>query len=77
MTEEESLREEIEKLKAENEKMTMLLKQIFYEKTGFPFICGFIGPTDQMGLPEGVMICPTYGADHRCTVAYKRIDKNE
>jgi hypothetical protein len=33
------------------------------ETSGAMFICGIAGDKDQMGLPEYVDICPTYGLD--------------
>jgi hypothetical protein len=33
------------------------------EKSGLYFICGEGGEKDAMGLPEMIMVCPTYGLD--------------
>jgi hypothetical protein len=33
------------------------------EKSGAYFICGEVGTKDTMGLPEHILICPSYGAD--------------
>ena len=33
------------------------------EKTGAYFICGEAGEKDSMGLPDGILVCPTYGLD--------------
>jgi len=33
------------------------------EKSGAYFICGEAGEKDGVGLPEHIMICPTYGSD--------------
>lgn len=33
------------------------------EKSGAYFICGEGGEKDQMGLPEFISVCPTYGLD--------------
>lgn len=37
-----------------------------------PFICGTMGKQGPDGLHEGYQICPTYGADANCTVAFFR-----
>lgn len=33
------------------------------EKSGAFFICGEAGEKDDVGLPEHILVCPTYGAD--------------
>ena len=33
------------------------------EKSGAYFICGEGGEKDEMGLPEFISVCPTYGLD--------------
>lgn len=33
------------------------------EKTGLFFVCGQAGEVDQMGLPEHIFVCPSYGLD--------------
>lgn len=33
------------------------------EKSGAYFICGEGGEKDDMGLPEFISVCPTYGLD--------------
>lgn len=33
------------------------------ERSGHFFICGRIGEDDGMGLPNGILICPSYGLD--------------
>ena len=33
------------------------------EKSGAFFICGEGGEKDEMGLPEFISVCPTYGLD--------------
>ena len=44
-----------------------LLKKIFLhasaEKSGAYFICGEAGEKDSLGLPDGILVCPTYGLD--------------
>ena len=43
------------------------LKKIWFhaeaEKTGAFFICGELGKKDAMGLPEHILVCPSYGLD--------------
>jgi hypothetical protein len=43
------------------------LKKIWYhsaaEKTGAFFICGEGGTKDEMGLPESIFVCPSFGLD--------------
>ena len=36
------------------------------EKSGAYFICGEGGEKDEMGLPEFISVCPTYGLDGFC-----------
>jgi len=54
-----------------------VLKKIFIhsnpERSGAYFICGETGDKDANGMPEGIMVCPAYGADVNTTVMYKRI----
>lgn len=33
------------------------------EKSGAFFICGEAGEKDHLGLPESILVCPTYGLD--------------
>jgi len=33
------------------------------DKTGSFFICGEAGERDEMGLPEHILVCPSYGSD--------------
>ena len=33
------------------------------ERTGAYFICGEAGDKDDLGLPEYIHVCPTYGLD--------------
>lgn len=44
-----------------------LLKKAFQhlypEKTDLYFICGESGEKDSVGLPEHILVCPTYGSD--------------
>lgn len=43
------------------------------EKSGAYFICGEAGEKDSMGLPDGILVCPTYGLDG---FAYYKKDKD-
>lgn len=52
-------------------KILLAFGQAFYEKTGAMFISGIAGKSDQNGLPDGVFICPTFGADF--SSFYKRV----
>ena len=58
-------------------KQFQTLKKVFMvhaipEKSGGYFICGEGGSKDDMGLPEFIFVCPTYGADFRNTARYVR-----
>jgi hypothetical protein len=55
--------EEVLLLRKKVEKYETILKHAMSEKTGAFFICGEAGEKDSMGLPEKIMICPTYGLD--------------
>ena len=45
------------------EKYENILKHAMSERTGVFFICGEAGEKDSMGLPEKILVCPTYGLD--------------
>ena len=47
----------------EIEKLRKIIKALVPEKSGHFFICGEAGTKDQMGLPENIFVCPTYGLD--------------
>jgi hypothetical protein len=47
----------------EIEKLRKIIKAAMPEKSGHFFICGEAGTKDQMGLPENIFVCPTYGLD--------------
>lgn len=64
-------------LEEENEKLRAILSSIVPDKLPGPFICGVIGDRREDGMYEGYMICPSYGADVQCTVAYYRKTKDE
>lgn len=40
-----------------------IVQHILAEKTGHYFICGESGDKDDNGLPERIVVCPTYGSD--------------
>ena len=48
-------------------------KIVNWEKSG-AFICGVFGKDQDTGLPEGLEICPCYGADISSNMAYWRND---
>jgi hypothetical protein len=57
----------------EEYKIFMLLKQLHCDKLpDVPFICGMGGEKDLNGLPEIIMLCPSYGSDH--IKAYKKVN---
>jgi len=63
----------IKELEAENTRLqeTVALYQRLHnklmhekpEKSGRYFICGEIGEKDSLGLPDKILVCPTYGLD--------------
>lgn len=55
-------------------KILMAFGQQFYDHTGAMFISGVAGKLDGNGLPEGVFICPAYGADW--SSYYKRVPES-
>ena len=38
------------------------------------FVCGVAGEKDEQGLPEFIIVAPTYGVDLENTKLYKRVD---
>ena len=50
-------------LEEQNDRLKKILSHILSEKTGLFFICGETGDKDSMGLPEKILVCPTYGLD--------------
>ena len=60
------LEEQVEKLERANklyEKLHNKLMHEMPEKSGRYFICGSMGETDDFGVPERMMVCPSYGSD--------------
>lgn len=45
------------------EKFRTIVSHATAERTGVYFICGEVGPKDGMGLPELIMVCPSFGLD--------------
>jgi hypothetical protein len=52
------------------EKIDMLMKTSYPEKTGHYFISGELGQKDDNGLPEYIQVVPAYGVDWH--MLYKR-----
>jgi hypothetical protein len=52
-----------EELEDRHAKIKKVLAHILAEKTGLFFICGDAGEKDDMGLPEKILVCPSYGLD--------------
>ena len=50
-------------LEAENVYLHKILKHALADRTGAFFICGQGGDKDSHGLPQMIMVCPSYGAD--------------
>jgi len=59
------------------EVLKKIFRHAFAERTGAFFICGHTGDKDALGLPEGILICPTYGTDINATTMYKKVDIHE
>ena len=55
--------EEVLLLREKIENYKTILKHLLADESGVFFICGEAGEKDSMGLPEEIMICPTYGLD--------------
>jgi hypothetical protein len=65
---------EIERLRKKCDLQTMILRRLDAEKfPGTYFIHSGLGETDANGMPERLMIVPTYGADF--SYIYQRTDK--
>lgn len=60
MTEEKLSYEEMEKRYLFYKR---IMQQFAYKHTGIYFICGASENKDDLGLPETIMVCPTYGSD--------------
>ena len=60
-----------EELLKENTRLRKVLSTIFPERSGDIFICGSSNDVSSDGLPESVMICPTYGSSYMAI--YRRV----
>ena len=69
---EDALRDEIERLKEKCDKQAEILKKVFPEISGYPFIHAHVGEWEN-GLPEKLLIVPTYGAG--ISVVYEKTEK--
>jgi len=52
------------------QKLTKIWYHTEPEKTGSFFICGEAGNSDEIGLPEYILVCPQMGANE--TAVYKK-----
>jgi hypothetical protein len=61
----EDLQKELEDTKKLLELYQRIVRNAFLSDKfpGIYFICGFMGQTDDNGLPDKLLICPTYGVD--------------
>jgi hypothetical protein len=48
-----------------------ILKSAMYERVPGPFIAGVAGKADEMGLPELLHVCPSYGLEG--TATYEKV----
>ena len=60
-----------EELIKENTRLRKVLSTSFPERSGDIFICGSSKDVSSDGLPESVMICPTYGSSYMAI--YRRV----
>lgn len=63
---------EIERLKEKCNTQSMILRQLIPEKYDTYFITGEQGDKDQTGMPEKLLVVPTYGCDF--WYVYKRME---
>ena len=68
----EQLKSKYSDLEARHEKLRTILSHIFVEKTGHYFITGQMGMVDPAGLPDIILVCPTYGVDWVCSYEKKK-----
>lgn len=54
------------------QKLLKIWKHSSAEKTGAYFICGEAGDKDDLGLPQYIHVCPSYGLDG---IASYKLDK--
>jgi hypothetical protein len=66
--------EEVQRLREKCNKLSAILQKLKPENfPGVYFICGESGEKDTNGLPEQIMVVPSYGCDWH--MVYKRSDK--
>lgn len=46
------------------------------EKSGLYFICGEAGEHDSVGLPDAILVCPTYGINVTAIYEKKHVMKS-
>ncbi len=68
----EMYKDAYERLREKCDKQAKILQAAFPEQSGHYFICGEGGVLDENGLPEMILISPTYGAGW-----FLRYDKTE
>jgi len=56
----------------ELEALRRIYRQLKFETSGAAFITGVGGKQDANGMPEYILVCPTYGLDF--SYRYKRVD---
>lgn len=54
--------EEVKELEKEIDLLRDIIRHLLADRTGAYFICGESGDKDKMGLPEHILVCPSYGA---------------
>lgn len=55
--------DEARKLAKRLEPLEKIIKHLLPDRTGAYFICGESGDKDEMGLPEKILVCPSYGLE--------------
>lgn len=53
---------EVKELEKEIDLLRDIIRHLLADRTGVYFICGESGDRDEMGLPERILVCPSYGA---------------
>jgi hypothetical protein len=57
------------------ETLKTMFRHAMAENSGVYYICGESGHKDDNGLPEGISVCPAYGADFNTTVMYRKCNR--
>lgn len=52
-----------DELEEHTARLAKIVKHVLADNTGAYFICGEAGEKDSMGLPAGILVCPSYGLD--------------